>query len=557
MVLLTHPRNLLEADVAAAARRLTPAARLFTVALDASGNVQLCELRHGAAVKLRQFKVDFTAAREQPGRSDEVAGPAPWRGDIEPIGFPFRFGTDAFPWSALLDFDYAGEWLLTAVGKGMLYAWKVDGSAMEVLPRGMMTGTPLTSLDAVCGVAGGFVVTGKVRNSLVAAHYDFVRRHCTVFVLGDALHRLWRLRYSREHHVVVVFTVPTSQGYAHAVDLATGARFSPGQGGPASRVREAFFALVRESSVPGELCVANSLPLATSHGSQPFLYLDQDSGQIVAQGLEPPWPPFTPLADGQPALKGCLALAAKCWGSTLAVKVNRLGLRGGISLHLFRGPPGVPLASYPLANYASPFLLSRDGRCLCRQTEACRWAVHQVAAPTEPPFLTRKGGFPQRLQIALDNQWLMLCTGERRYAWIRWDRSPLEVRQLRADPLLQDPDLWVVPGVAGTRAGLPECAQYDPERFVLGVTSDLVAVGDRFGQIAILDLQHQLICMVFAFRDQLAIWMPDGTCHGPASLTGRPPTLNALEKIRAKRSRRRGNEEGVSHESRFPLAPPS
>jgi hypothetical protein len=37
--------------------------------------------------------------------------------------------------------------------------------------------------------------------------------------------------------------------------------------------------------------------------------------------------------------------------------------------------------------------------------------------------------------------------------------------------------------------------------------------------------------MFFAFRHQIAAWMPDGTCHGPAAFTGVPPTPDAPEKI--------------------------
>jgi hypothetical protein len=33
--------------------------------------------------------------------------------------------------------------------------------------------------------------------------------------------------------------------------------------------------------------------------------------------------------------------------------------------------------------------------------------------------------------------------------------------------------------------------------------------------------------MFFTFRRQAAAWMPDGTCCGPESLTGRMPTPNA------------------------------
>src|SRR5262249_25065547 len=45
VVLLTHPRNLHEEDVATAALRARPGTRLFTVSVDEPRNVRFCELR--------------------------------------------------------------------------------------------------------------------------------------------------------------------------------------------------------------------------------------------------------------------------------------------------------------------------------------------------------------------------------------------------------------------------------------------------------------------------------------------------------------------------------
>src|SRR5262249_11813381 len=47
VVLLTHPRTLLDPDVAAAARRVADRTRLFALTVDDQGQVQLSEVRHG------------------------------------------------------------------------------------------------------------------------------------------------------------------------------------------------------------------------------------------------------------------------------------------------------------------------------------------------------------------------------------------------------------------------------------------------------------------------------------------------------------------------------
>jgi hypothetical protein len=73
--------------------------------------------------------------------------------------------------------------------------------------------------------------------------------------------------------------------------------------------------------------------------------------------------------------------------------------------------------------------------------------------------------------------------------------------------------------------------RYDRKRFLEAAESEITAVVDRFGQVALLDQGQKLVCMFFAFRDRFAAWMPDGTRFGPVSLTGRSPTNGAPEKI--------------------------
>ena len=114
MVLLTHPFSLTEPDVAAARRRLRPGQRLFGLAVDGEGQVELSELRQGVPLRVSRFHVDLEP------RPEEAPQPAvepwqPWRGDVEPVGYPFRFGVehDTKP-TLLFAFDHAGDWLLTA-----------------------------------------------------------------------------------------------------------------------------------------------------------------------------------------------------------------------------------------------------------------------------------------------------------------------------------------------------------------------------------------------------------------------------------------------------------
>jgi hypothetical protein len=80
-------------------------------------------------------------------------------------------------------------------------------------------------------------------------------------------------------------------------------------------------------------------------------------------------------------------------------------------------------------------------------------------------------------------------------------------------------------------SGIPSIA-YDPHRFQQVTTcSNLVAIVDRYGQVFLYTHSGTLLCALFAFQIELALWMPDGTCHGPVNLLGRPSTPRALELI--------------------------
>jgi hypothetical protein len=104
IVLLTHPRNLCEEDVRAAAKRLQPGARLFALTLDRHGQAELSEFKHGTPVALRQFRVDYSTAPAEPARVPPL-DTGKWTGDVEPIGFPFRFGVGGKIGDTSFDFN--------------------------------------------------------------------------------------------------------------------------------------------------------------------------------------------------------------------------------------------------------------------------------------------------------------------------------------------------------------------------------------------------------------------------------------------------------------------
>jgi hypothetical protein len=544
VVLLTHPRSLHEEDVCAAARRVAAGTRLFALALDGHGQAELSELKHGAPVPVRQFRVDLSAAA--PSTEPAPAAPAtrrgaagPWRGDVEPIGFPFQIGVGGPIGPGLFDFDHAGDWLLTASQGGMLHAWKVDGSGLEVLPRGMLAGQLLTRPQAVVGVAGGFVVGGPIGGRLVAFHYDFARRTCKGRVLyGRPPEGGWQWHYSPAHHALLVHQ--GSVGWA--LDLATGGLYASWHGVPLSRARQAWLAL-KEGQVPAPwLHVLGSPAVEKRLTAGPCCYLDPDLGELHVYRLKPPWKPFTPRADGRPVLQRSIALEAQCRGTTLAVKMVALGASGATILRLFRGPEGTPLGEYLLPHRERAFALSADGNHLALLRGDYRVEIRSVAGGS-PVIGTRAGGFSPHLELRLGSQALILRATRSHLHALRWDRGPLEIEHvhdgrptgLSLEARRSERRPWPELVLAHSRPGRPEEVpaglRYDPHRFLVGTEAGLIAVADRFGQVVVLDRGLEIVAMFFAFRNRLAGWLPDGTCFGPSTITGRPETPGALEKF--------------------------
>ncbi len=513
IVLLTHPRNLGEDDVRAAARRLCPGARLFALTLDRHGHAELSEFKHGVPVALRQFRVDYSAAPAAPAAPPAPLDAEKWTGDVEPIGFPFRFGVGGKIGAEGFDFDLAGNRLLTAGPQGMLYLWDIRGNLVEILPRPMWQGKlVLWGTPNVLGVANGFVLAGRIGPRPLAVHYDLESRKCTCHPAGEGITARWNWNYSPAHHCLIV---PHSEG-GLAIDLSTGERFATNLGGAKSRAQGAWL-YWEQGEVPSRQLTASHVNDQSRRGSS--VWVAPDSGKVIFEGylkrnepVQKAWRnTFTPHADGQPMLRKRLALAAQCGGLNLALQTTLDGA-AEIRLHLFRGPEGIPSGEYQMGAKKLAFRLSANGELLARQIGDAVIAISQVAGNIPNLGRTAVGGFVQQLPFVLGKDRLMILPGRHAFL-LDWSSGKLE--------FTYHPTRGSAPevrhGVGATPKDIPEPCKYDPKRWQLGASSALPAASDCFGQLAVFDRSHHLICMFFAFRTRLAGWMPDGTCFGQVS----------------------------------------
>lgn len=547
VVLLTHRRSLREDDVLNAARRLGPRDRLFAVALDGHGHVEVSEIRRGTPIKVRQFHVEFAASHPKPGRhhSSSIAPGAPWTGDVEAIPFPFRLGTQ--PHVTHLDFDYAGKWLLTVSGQGILHLWNLDRTGQEMLPR-PCRGTVMKNVIGILGVTGGFVVIGRHEARLAVVHYDVVRRHCKWFDLGpsdlDRVHRT----YVAEHHSVVIFSLPVYP--AHVVELDCQAVFTTGSGNPPARA-----ALSLAQARSGKVLLDNRcLPCFSSDAvfdgntqlwRTSACHVQSTTGIVIVRCPNMCWGPYSPCTEGKPTFRGTILQETQLAGNTLAVRGRREDI--GDSITLVNGPDGAILREYRIVrpkHKIARHLLSFDGSRIALLRSDHRVEVDPVLDRSLPSLCTRVGGFTAEAGLAVGRHCVMVYMGASKqfrhlFDWSsgtlkhHYERSPLKMHGPEYAPITRagSPFFALPPLTPGQALPLPACCMADRERYVAAVKRDLWFVLDRFGQVAVLDESEQVLAMFIAFRDRHAAWMPDGTRFGSLTLGLGAATPGAAEKI--------------------------
>jgi hypothetical protein len=554
IVLLTHPRSLAEPNVAAAARQLAPDARLFAVTVDGHGAAALQEVRQGAPVPLSRFRIDLSRGAPPPKPAPPDAS-APWRGDVEPVPFPFRFGVAGRHGAFHFAFDVSGDWLLTASRYGLIHATRTDGSGYEMLPRGMYRRAVLTDPLGVLGVAGGFVVIGILGGSLVGFHYEFGSRRCTVRVLaeeaGDRPTERFAWWYLRRLQALVV----SDRGLLNSIHLPTGNRAPCRAAGvppptPITRSRQPGSMVLDVSASPPphedeSQWMLSALPLQPDGPPEhpeadwhwPLVRFVQTTGEVKLRHVSPTWDPFIPESDGKRMLKGAILHAASCQRESLALIASGLPrTEGKPTICLFRGPEGVPAGEYPIAENQLAMALSADGRLLARPVARNEIEVRDIQTGGAARCVTTVGRYPQRVSVYFGDRCLLLCRTAQHL--FRWDTGRLIVKRGEGDcPEFTNP-------LDGSRLrstfsrAIPSHLQmwvgYDRHRFVAAAYAERqmqVAVLDAYGQVCLCRNNGDFLAMFFAFRDQAAVWMADGTCWGAPALLGRSPTPGGDEKI--------------------------
>jgi hypothetical protein len=393
-------------------------------------------------------------------------------------------------------------------------------------------------VSAVVGVAGGFVVAGRLQGGLSAAHYDIASRKCRLLATAplEAYFENEQWWYDRIGHTVATeITGPLGEptGKLWCLNLTTRRGESINGIGPGSipeRVGSRFcFPLRRPASA--DTARANSFrsveyasasrPPEREDVAWPPVIFEQSTGTLTVGGVGI-WGRFTPQSDGQPALAGCTLQGVDCCGRTLAaLVVDPRRSASSRTLRLFHAPEGVPDAEY--AVHGDTFTLSDDGRLLALQVAQNRVEVRDTALRGPALCVSPVGRFHPFIDVMLGDKFVRVHNGAFLHI-VRWDGGRLDCAVGVA------PVGWKRSGVAVTETRLPDWVT-DKKRYVKFAHNGLTAVVDVFGEVLLFDSDHELVCMLFTFRNRIAAWAPDGTRFG--TLLSMDPTPGAAEKIGA------------------------
>jgi hypothetical protein len=512
IVLLTHPYSLRDPEVSAAAERTPPGTRLFALAVDGGSCAALAELRQGKPVTLSRCRVDLhepAVDQRATGRS-ATASPSSrhaWKGDVEPIGFPFRFGIHNAIRDDCFDFDDEGQWLVAAVQHhGPIHAWRLDGTDAQILPRPSLHGRVLARVDSVLGVARGFVVSGSTGNELIAAHYDFGSRTCNAFVL-EGVSPPCRWTYLRPLHTIAI----DSASGPITLDLGVDRK-------EAARSLRAAQARVELGSPSLDFLHRNRLrPQST------LMRLDPLSGAVSVHFSPDHKMTCTPQSDGRPALEAGRIVYGRSSPDLVAALVHAPRQD---SLVAFTVRPHPSFQCWPLPEKVKSFALDRHGHDAALQFEGRRLEVRALGGGPTPRFVAPVGRCHSTLDVALGRRSLMIKIGSYGHR-IHWDGAQLEWSLGSAsDSLHRTTDSSMV---SATR--IPRERSF-AGRFTSGCTAYRLSIlVDIFGQIVVCNARDDLVCMFLIMREKIAAWLPDGTQVGPVSMIGGPSTPLGLERV--------------------------
>jgi hypothetical protein len=530
VVLLTHPRSLLDEPVKKRSSSLLSGnKRLFALAVDEEGLGQFSQMRGGEPAPISRFRLDFRETAPPP--VEAPLGRRSWTGDVEAISFPFALGP--FQKIVALAFDADSEHMLIATQRGYLHLYDLASGQVEMLPRGVLNGELLATVDVILGFHGGFVVTGKLGPEPVAVHYDLRRHKVKVRLMGTVGNLPTRWFGFAELDIVIVRQLRGVDIY-HALEVRTGTVIAALESSPPTNenVRLAYEE-ARDFALPRPWIPTRVAEPHLTRPQFPFVIVRPKRGdfflfnsplgklwQLIEDGQTVP---FVGTQFHAQLAENTFAFAAQTESNSPLVwrlfhVADQVKLLGQHNLGKQEGKHDVQLCR-----------LSPDGKLFAMPTKHEEITIRAVGEGGANRLVTARARLHSNLAVYLGETRLEIVFGRKRHAF-SWREGPLEhqFRRMVGGALGQV-------GMAVARRNLNHAqVRSDPLRFSAVASVDMEVLVDIAGQVIVRDFRRdRLVCMFLIRRHEFAAWMPDGTRFGPTDLIGGPATPDALNRLGA------------------------
>jgi hypothetical protein len=351
----------------------------------------------------------------------------------------------------------------------------------------------------------------------VAVHYDRRARSVRAFLLGRVTGVVEWAAYADLHCVAL----RTGTGMTSRIfDLATDKRdghfdFTRRAGEARARTQPLFADLKR-------LEVITYLP--SIRPKRPVLVNVNNRFQPLYSELAQQWPPFEPKEDGKPLLHGATIRAAQLAADLLAFETQKGSKH---ELRLYRGPEPVALGVIPLDEKAREFVLSPHGRMIAWTRQNLQMVMAATTNPANVLASVSHAGLHNRFEVRCDAAPFLLSVqvGSFRHQFAVANGSL--AHQLKRDLGLAKPDK-----PAKFDRSLPP--GWDATRFAVACGSEdgrFRALGDKFGQVLLLNRANALLAAFLIRREKAAAWTPAGGFWGDPVLIGGAPAPNAADRI--------------------------
>jgi hypothetical protein len=525
IVLLSHPRNLLERSVMVANQLFHDECRLFALTVDEASSATWGEIKHGELTKMQRFHIEPAATRPSRYALPPV-GQLDWTGPIERYASPFQVPTRNR--IVDVDFDSNDRWLfvLDSMSRVTAYDLQTPGHRYLTLPRLNEKGEYL-SLDGLVGIPHGFVAHWKGDDVVEITQFNMEERQAQTT-------RAIEMKPVSLSTAEMFSSHPSNTPFPQLKELTQNYFIRNGQKliltdrymrglilydvarNEARRLhRDAESLRLLEDSA--ELC------RRPDHWSLDPLSIDPKTGNLRKGYKDIQL--CCPVSNGKPTLKDCTLIEAQQGGDVLCVLALRRG-NTRQTLYAYQKPDYRCIGEWVDVTY---FKLSASGRYMATRMHPFCVQVIDLQQNNNLVLRTRSSNRVRVRDMVAGPGWLHVQYSGRQSSYlIDWRTDTLQCTY-RGN----------CPGWGGDEARHATAVEIitsrNPDNKVMRrhVTLAHRFEADELGHLWIHDLDGKLRCVFLIDQTDLAGWMPDGTTFGPVRLVGHDSPSDALNRFAA------------------------